>query len=123
MLVLLELNVATILPTDLSIKRLLIEVQSHLTWKNITRHFNLLGLFLILNICLPCTTEAKENMAFIPEGSFLMGYNTANDAEWGDTDEEPVHEVFLNSYYIDRYEVNASNFSYFLNKHLENKPT
>ena len=122
MLILLELNVATILPTDLSIKRLLIEVQSHLTWKNITRHFNLLGLFLILNICLPCTTEAEENMALIPEGSFLMGYNTANDAEWGDTDEEPVHEVFLNSYYIDRYEVNASDFSYFLNKHLDKAP-
>jgi len=88
---------------------------SRLTWKNLTRYFNLFGLFLVLNGCLFWITEAKENMVFIPEGSFLMGYNTENDAEWGDIDEEPVHEVFLHSYYIDRYEVNASDFSYFLN--------
>ena len=46
-----------------------------------------------------------------------MGYNIDNKKEWGDTDEEPVHKVFLKSYYIDRYEVSASQFSNFLNQH------
>ena len=46
-----------------------------------------------------------------------MGYNINNQKEWGDTDEEPVHKVFLKSYYIDRYEVSASQFSNFLNRY------
>ena len=35
----------------------------------------------------------------------------------GDTDEGPVHKVFLKPYYIDRYEVSAFQFSKFLNHH------
>ncbi len=54
-------------------------------------------------------------MVLIPDGVFTMGYNIDNKKEWGDTDEEPVHKVFLKSYYIDRYEVSASQFSSFLN--------
>ena len=48
---------------------------------------------------------------------FQWDNDNENDAESGDTDEAPVHEVFLHSYYIDRYEVNASDFSSFLNKY------
>ena len=88
---------------------------SRLTWKNITCYFILIGLFLVLNGCFLWANEANENMVLVPEGSFIMGYNTENAAEWGDIDEEPVHEVFLNAYFIDRYEVNASDFSDFLN--------
>jgi len=51
-----------------------------------------------------------------------MGYNIDNKKEWGDTDEEPVHKVFLKSYYIDRYEVSASQFSNFLNQHQKQSP-
>ena len=46
-----------------------------------------------------------------------MGYNIKNKNEWGDTDEGPVHKVFLKPYYIDRYEVSAFQFSKFLNHH------
>ena len=57
-----------------------------------------------------------------------MGYNIKNKNEWGDTDEGPVHKVFLKPYYIDRYEVSASQFSKFLNHpqkktHLHQKKT
>jgi len=55
------------------------------------------------------------NMAEIPGGVFNMGTEIENAKEWGDTDEEPVHEVFLSMYYIDRYEVTAAQFSEFLN--------
>jgi len=88
-----------------------------LTWMNLTGFFHWFGLFLILNGFFSWTAEAEENMAFIPEGTFTMGHNVENEEEWGDTDEEPVHEVFLRSYYIDRYEVSASDFSNFLNKY------
>ena len=92
-------------------------LNSPLTCKNTTCYFILFGLFLILNGCPLGVTETKEDMVLIPEGSFTMGFNTENRSEWGDIDEEPVHEVFLSSYYIDRYEVNASNFSDFLNNY------
>jgi formylglycine-generating enzyme required for sulfatase activity len=60
--------------------------------------------------------DTKENMIFIPEGSFTMGFKIDNDHEWGDMDEEPVHQVTLSSYWIDKYEVTSSNFSKFLNE-------
>lgn len=42
-------------------------------------------------------------MAFVPEGSFIMGSNN------GDEDEKPVHTVYLKSFYVDKFEVtNAS---------------
>ena len=78
------------------------KLHSRFILKNTIRYLNLFGLFLLLSGCLFWITEANENMIFIPEGSFLMGYNTENDAEWGDSDEEPVHEVFLLPYYIQK---------------------
>ncbi len=56
-------------------------------------------------------------MVWIPEGVFTMGWGIENDRDWGDTDEEPVHEVALSEYWIDRFEVTASDFSDFLNRH------
>lgn len=38
-------------------------------------------------------------MVYVPEGEFLMG------SEDGDSDEQPVHMVYLNSYWIDKFEV------------------
>ena len=60
--------------------------------------------------------DAKENMIFIPEGSFTMGFEIDNDNEWGDMDEEPVHQVTLSSYWIDKYEITSSSFANFLNE-------
>ena len=56
-------------------------------------------------------------MAFIPEGSFTMGFEIENDNEWGDMDEDPVHEVTLNAYWMDKYEVTSFDFAEFLNFH------
>jgi serine/threonine protein kinase len=38
-------------------------------------------------------------MVYVPEGDFLMG------SEYGEADERPVHTVYLNAYWIDKYEV------------------
>lgn len=49
-------------------------------------------------------------MVKIPAGEFLMGSNN------GDSDERPVHKVYLDAYYIDKYEVTNTQFSQFLNE-------
>jgi len=59
------------------------------------------------------------NMVEIPGGIFKMGTDIENTREWGDTDEEPVHEVFLSRYYIDRYEITAAQFAEFLNDNID----
>jgi len=81
------------------------------------RYFILTLYLLILNGCFSSIAPTKDEMVLIPDGVFTMGYNIDNKKEWGDTDEEPVHKVFLKSYYIDRYEVSASQFSNFLNQY------
>lgn len=75
-------------------------------------------LLLMSSTCLASPSDFKD-MVLIPAGSFRMGFNIENDMEWGDEDEEPVHEVDLSAYWIDRYEVSAAEFSRFLNEHLE----
>lgn len=60
----------------------------------------------------PGSTEIVQNgteMVLVPEGNFIMGSENGND------DEKPVHKVFLNSFYIDKYEVTNAQFSEFLN--------
>ncbi|MBT4258918.1 MAG: SUMF1/EgtB/PvdO family nonheme iron enzyme [Nitrospina sp.] len=75
------------------------------------------GSILLMSGCISSIKDdAKENMIFIPEGSFTMGFKIDNEHEWGDMDEEPVHQVTLSSYWIDKYEVTSSNFSKFLNE-------
>ncbi len=72
---------------------------------------------LLMSGCMSVIKDdAKENMIFIPEGSFTMGFKIDNDHEWGDMDEEPVHQVTLSAYWIDKFEVTSSNFAKFLNE-------
>ena len=47
-------------------------------------------------------------MALIPSGEFLMGSNN------GARDEKPVHTVYLDAFYIDRYEVTVGEYKRFL---------
>jgi formylglycine-generating enzyme required for sulfatase activity len=61
--------------------------------------------------------ETRDGMALVPGGAFRMGFETDNDLEWGDADEEPVHAVILDPYWIDLHETAASDFSAFLNAH------
>ncbi len=44
-------------------------------------------------------------MAFIPAGSFQMGSNV------GDNDEQPVHTVYLDAFYMDVYEVTNTRYA------------
>ncbi|MDW7679881.1 MAG: SUMF1/EgtB/PvdO family nonheme iron enzyme [bacterium] len=55
---------------------------------------------------------APEGMIYIDAGSFQMGSNS------GDSDEQPVHTVSLNAFYIDKYEVTDAKYAAYLNAAL-----
>ena len=55
------------------------------------------------------TRQPPKNMAFVPSGFFIMGSNDHGE------DEAPEHKTYLDSYFIDRYEVSANDFAVFLN--------
>jgi formylglycine-generating enzyme required for sulfatase activity len=48
-------------------------------------------------------------MVFVPAGAFGMGSNE------GDADEGPMHQVYLEAFWIDRYEVTNVQYAEFLN--------
>jgi len=59
---------------------------------------------------LPATLTGKDGapMVLVPAGEFPMG------SEQGDDDEQPVHRVFLDSFYLDTFEVTNGRFAKFV---------
>ena len=60
--------------------------------------------------------SSTAGMVLIPAGEFRMG-STA-----GDNDEKPVHSVYVDAFYMDKYEVTNTQYAVFLNakgKHAE----
>jgi formylglycine-generating enzyme required for sulfatase activity len=61
---------------------------------------------------------STDNMVLIPAGSFLMGWQPIENVDWpaDETadDEVPVHDVYLDSFYIDKYEVTNRQFKEFV---------
>jgi len=50
-----------------------------------------------------------KDMVYVPAGAFMMGCNSSLDDECGD-DEKPYHKVYLDAFYIDKYEVSVDRF-------------
>ena len=85
-------------------------------------YHTLSGLLMALFLTGCATSLPKstlENMVFIPKGIFTMGFDIENENEWGDLDEDPVHEVMLGDFWMDKYEVTSTDYSKFLNLHKE----
>ncbi|MFC2155208.1 formylglycine-generating enzyme family protein [Acidobacteriota bacterium] len=55
---------------------------------------------------------------YIPEGEFLMGDNFNE----GNADEQPVHPVYLDGYYISKYEVSIAQYFFFCDETGTQKP-
>ena len=65
---------------------------------------------VIVPVTTPTPVSATDDMVLIPGGEFLMGSN------YGGPDETPIHKVYLDAFYIDKYEVTKLQFSEFLNE-------
>ena len=59
---------------------------------------------LSLTICAVVLAEAAEDMILIPAGTFTMGSDTRA------ADEKPMHKVYLDAYYIGKYEVTNAEY-------------
>ena len=74
--------------------------------------------------------DSTEQMVLIPAGEFLMGTADKPHNIWilrflrslsEDKDEKPLHKVYLDAYYIDKYEVTNEQYAKFLNKYGKDK--
>ncbi|HLF86529.1 MAG TPA: formylglycine-generating enzyme family protein [Nitrospiria bacterium] len=67
---------------------------------------------------MPVSMEEKghdDDMVLIPAGEFIMGSNGRSAAEGeGDLDERPTRKVYVDAFYIDRYEVTNSGYKRFV---------
>jgi len=72
------------------------------------------------------TTPGTKGMVFIPPGPFIMGSNLTDDSgkkdEYGLVnplylDEHPQHQVTIDGYYMDVYEVTNADYKLFILKH------
>jgi len=83
-----------------------------------------IAMTVLMIICMACSNSPIEDqneetpdlenilkdMVLIPAGEFLMG---SPDGE-GLSNEHPQHQVYLDAYYIDRYEVTNAQFKEFI---------
>ena len=91
----------------------------------IVRKFNIFCVVFCLSTFISCSDSPLngssldnssnkqpnlENMVFIPAGEFLMGSSKGEGAY----DEHPKHKVYLDAYYIDKYEVTNAQFMEFI---------
>lgn len=66
----------------------------------------------------PADTVDLTEMVYIPEGAFVMGYNEPYIDSRGNNERAnamPAHSVYLDAFYIDRYEVTYTEYVNFLN--------
>ena len=73
---------------------------------------NILDLVLVAGLLgeVPTKPEIPEGMVLIPAGSFEMG----SEDEEADNDEQPVHTVHLDAFYMDTHEVTNAQFKVFV---------
>ena len=73
---------------------------------------DILDLVLVAGLFgeVPTTPAVPEGMVLIPAGSFQMG----SEDEEADADEQPVHTVHLDAFYMDTHEVTNAQFKAFV---------
>ncbi|MDE0186960.1 MAG: formylglycine-generating enzyme family protein [Candidatus Poribacteria bacterium] len=74
---------------------------------------SIIGLMLtILSACdkVSVSSEPPEDMVLIPAGEFIMG---TDDPE-APPNENPAHQIYLDAFYIDKYEVTKQQYEEFM---------
>ena len=75
----------------------------------------LLLLLLSVGISFGVSAQDPENLILISAGTFTMGSDTRA------ADEKPMHKVYLNAYYISKYEVTNAEYHEFWKQQLKNR--
>jgi len=70
---------------------------------------NLLKMLVHGKVKKKIAVKKVKDMALVSAGFFIMGSNTSLE------DEAPEHRIYLDAYWIDKFEVSAEKFSKFLN--------
>ena len=65
------------------------------------------------------TADGESNMVLIPAGEFQMGQNGPFGTHGVSPDEGPRHTVYVDAFYMDRYEVTNAEFKKFLDANPE----
>jgi len=88
------------------------------------------GSFVLIASSGSIKSKDEVEIVFVPAGEFQMGTSDAQiqemlrdnprwQASWFD-DEKPIHTVYLNAFYMDKYEVTNAQYSKFLNEYRKN---
>lgn len=76
-------------------------------------------LILAFQVSAAIAEQKNSSMAHFPAGEFMMG----GAVEVGRKDEFPRHKVYLDAFYLDRYEVTGKDFENFLQVNPKEHPT
>jgi len=79
------------------------------------------GFFFVLMLFQPCwgSEVSSREMVHFSAGEFEMG----SPVDIGKKNEHPKHKVYLNAFYLDRFEVTFADFEAYLAAHLKKYPT
>ena len=88
------------------------------TMRQIFKILVLVGTICVLALQVQAEERGSE-MVLIPEGEFTMG----NSDESGRNDERPAHQVYLDAYFMDRFEATGKDFEDYMDDQPKVHPT